>query len=104
MDTEDRVRTLSNKEKLFRLLREKVVITNEQARAVAGSRAAARAWELQKELGKDVIEIRKLKGATWEIRYCQQALARSAETRVALPDDDWGPLSRRPEEQGAFQR
>lgn len=104
MDSEDRERALSNKDKLFRLLKLKRVITNEEARAVAGSRAMGRAHELKKELGDDVIQIRKVHGAVWEIRYQQKALARSAETPVALPDQDWGPLSRLPEERGAYTR
>lgn len=103
MDAEDTIRTLSNKEKVFRLLRERGVITNTEARAVGGSRAMGRVFELKQELGADVIQVRKLSGATWEIRYQQKALARSAETPITYPDADCGPLFRSPDELGAYR-
>lgn len=77
MDAEDSKRAVSNKAKLLAALREKGVLTNEQARRISGSRALARAWELQKE-GHD-ISIRKLKGAIWEIRLNMKPLARDAQ-------------------------
>ena len=85
MDTEDRIRTLSNKEKVFRLLRQKGVVTNTEIRAVGGARGMARVFELKQELGADVIQVRKLRGSTWEIRYQQAPLGRSAETPAAPP-------------------
>lgn len=101
MDAEDQVRTRSNKEKLFALLREKRVITNEEARRVGGSRALGRINELKHELGADVIQVRKLTGGLWEIRYQQPALARSAETPVKAA----APLPLFPDAHlGAFQR
>lgn len=102
MDAEDKLRTLSNKAKLLQLLKSRGVITNEEARRVAGSRAMGRCHELIK--AGEPITVRKVKGATWEIRYQQPALARSAETPVSYPDADCGPLFRSPDEQGAFQR
>ncbi len=80
MDAEDRQRALSNKEKLFALLQERQVITNEQARRVGGARAMGRINELQHELGEDVIQVRKLRGGLWEIRYQQPALGPDAST------------------------
>ena len=85
MDTEDRERALSNKEKVFRLLREKRVVTNTEIRAVGGTRGMARVFELKQALGADVIQVRKLSRATWEIRYQQAPLGRSAETPSAPP-------------------
>ena len=104
MDTEDRGRTQSNKAKLLAALRERGVITNIEAMAIGGSRAMGRIWELKQALGADVIQVRKLAGARWEIRYQQVALARAAETPVRYPDADCGPLFRTPAEQGAYQR
>lgn len=102
MDAEDTLRAKSNKQKVFDLLRERGVITNEQARHVGGSRAMGRVFELKQELGADVIQVRKLTGGLWEIRYQQKALARSAETPVAYADGDIGPLFRDPAERGAY--
>ena len=79
MDAEDKARTLSNKAKLLHALRERGSLTNEQARRIAGSRAMARAWELQRE-GHDV-SIRKLHGGLWEIRLNMKPLGRDAGTR-----------------------
>lgn len=80
MDAEDTIRTLSNKDKLLAALKERRVMTNEEARRIAGSRALARAWELQKD-GHD-ISIRKLHGAIWEIRLNMKPLGRDASTRI----------------------
>ncbi len=102
MDAEDRGRLTKHLEKLLAALQAKGVLTNVEVRAVAGSRGMGRVNELQK-LGHD-IQVRKLTGAIWEVRYNKPALARSAQTPVAQPDGDWGPLSRCAEEQGAFQR
>lgn len=102
MDHEDKLRTLSNKEKLRAALKRRGVLTNIEVRAVAGSRGMGRCHELIKE--GEPITVRKLKGATWEIRYQQPALARSAETPVAFPDADCGPLFRSQAELGAFQK
>jgi len=81
MDAEDRLRTLSNKEKVLAFLRERGFATNEQLRRIGGSRAMARVSELQHE-GHD-ITVRKLKGALWEIRYQQQPMGRDGQTRLA---------------------
>lgn len=80
MDAEDRTRTRSNKAKLLAFLRERGSCTNEQARRIAGSRAMARAWELQKDGHR--IDIRKLTGGLWEIRYEQPPLGRDAGVRA----------------------
>lgn len=80
MDAEDRERTLSNKEKLLRFLKERGSCTNEQARRVAGSRALGRCHELIKE--GHPITVRKIKGAIWELRYDMPPMARDAGTRA----------------------
>ncbi len=103
MDHEDKLRTLSNKAKVLAALKRRGVMTNEEIRAVGGSRGMGRVNELIHE-DKEPITVRKLTGAIWEVRYNAPALARSAETPVTQPDGDWGPLSRCAEEQGAFQR
>lgn len=102
MDAEDRLRTLSNKEKLRAALKRRGVLTNVECRAVGGSRALGRVHELIKE--GEPITVRKLTGAIWEVRYDAPPLARSAETPVSYPDADCGPLFRDPAEQGAFHR
>jgi len=80
MDAEDKQRTLSNKAKLLQALKERGVLTNEQARRIAGSRAMGRANELIKE--GEPITVRKLKGAIWELRYDMKPLGRDAGQRI----------------------
>ena len=80
MDQQDIVRALSNKEKLRAALREKITMTNHEARAVAGVRAMGRCFELQQE--GEPITVRKLDRSTWQLRYNLPALGRSAEHRV----------------------
>lgn len=102
MDSEDRVRTLTNKAKLLAALKLRGVLTNHQCREIGGSRALGRIHELIHDDGEP-ITVRKLNKSTWEVRYQQPALARSAQTPVKAPDGDWGPLSRTPEENGAYR-
>lgn len=82
MDAEDHGRALSNKQKLLLALQRRGVLTNHEARALAGSRAMGRCHELIQE--GYPITVRKLKGATWEIRYAQPPLGRDAQTRKAV--------------------
>jgi hypothetical protein len=102
MDAEDHGRIARHLERLLAALQIKGVLTNVEVRAIAGSRGMGRVNSLQK-MGHP-ITVRKLTGAIWEVRYNAPALARSAETPVAYPDADCGPLFRQPSEQGAFQR
>lgn len=102
MDAEDKRRTLSNKAKLLAALKLRGALTNHQCREIGGSRALGRIHELIHDDGEP-ITVRKLTGGTWEVRYQQPALARSAQTPVKEPDGDWGPLSRTSEENGAFR-
>lgn len=102
MDSEDAVRLSKYLAKLLDVLQVKRVLTNHEVRAIAGSRGMARVTEL-KALGHP-ITTRKLAGSTWQVVYGDAPLARSAETAVAYPDEDCGPLFRSPDELGAFQR
>lgn len=79
MDTEDRERTLSNREKILRFLRKHGSATNQRLRGIGGSRAMGRVHELQK--AGEPITVRKLKGALWEVRYDMKPLGRDAGTR-----------------------
>ena len=79
IDHEDRIRTASNKQKLLEALKARGVLLNHEARAIGGSRALGRIHELIKE--GHPITVRKLKGATWEIRYLMTPLGRDAQTR-----------------------
>lgn len=85
MDAEDRSRTLSNKQKLLAALQARGVMLNHEVRAIAGTRGMGRAHELKVELAKlkppQIITIRKLKGAVWEVRLDLKPLGRDAQTR-----------------------
>lgn len=67
----------SNKTKLLKALQRERVLTNHQARGIAGSRAMGRAWELKAELqaARDkngdgpLLTIRHQSGSTWELWY-----------------------------------
>ena len=83
MDAEDHGRVAKHLQRLLAALQIHGVLTNHQVRAIAGSRGMARATEL-KHMGHP-ITTRKIDGATWEVRYGQPALARSAETPAAPP-------------------
>ncbi len=76
MDTEDRERTISNKEKILRYLQARRYATNQQLRGIGGSRAMGRVHELKHE--GYPISVRKLKGAIWEIRLNDKPLGRDA--------------------------
>jgi hypothetical protein len=80
MDSEDKARTLSNKEKIRAYLKRHGSATNQQLRGIGGSRALGRVHELIKE--GEPITVRKLRGSLWEIRYAIPPLARDAGTRV----------------------
>lgn len=67
MDHQDKLRTLSNREKLLTALKARGVLTNHEARAIGGSRAMGRIHELIH--AGEPITVRKLAGSTWEIRY-----------------------------------
>ena len=79
MDAEDHTRTLSNKEKVLAYLREHGSATNQRLRGIGGARAMGRVNELVKD--GHPITVRKLKGATWEIRYDLKPLGRDAGVR-----------------------
>ena len=80
MDAEDRLRTLSNKDKVLAYLRAHGSATNQRLRGIGGSRAMGRVNELIHE--GHPITVRKLKGADWEIRYDMPALGRDGMHRV----------------------
>jgi hypothetical protein len=80
MDSEDKARTRSNREKVLAYLREHGSATNHRLRGIGGSRALARVHELQK--AGYPITVRKLKGAEWEIRFEQPPMGRDAKSRV----------------------
>jgi hypothetical protein len=101
MDAEDHGRVAKHLARLLAALQIHGVLTNHQVREIAGSRGMARATEL-KNMGHP-ISTRKLAGSVWEVRYDKAALGRSAETPVAYPDADCGPLFRNPEELGAYR-
>jgi len=78
MDHEDTIRTLSNKQKLLAALKRRGRLTNHEARHIGGARAMGRIHELQQS--GEPITVRKLKGATWEIRFAQPALGPDSTT------------------------
>jgi hypothetical protein len=80
MDSEDKARTLTNKQKLLAALKERRVLTNEQVRRIAGARGMGRANELIHE--GHPIAVRKLRGGLWEVRYDMKPLGRDSGTRV----------------------
>lgn len=101
MDADDHGRVAKHLARLLAVLQIKGVMTNHEVRAISGSRGMGRVNTLQK-MGHP-ITTRKITGSTWEVRYNQTALARSAETPVAYPDADIGPLFRTPSERGAYR-
>jgi len=80
MDSEDKARTLSNREKVLAYLREHGSATNQRLRGIGGARAMGRVNELQK--AGYPITVRKIKGSIWEVRWDAPPLGRDAKTRV----------------------
>lgn len=87
VDAEDHARTLSNKEKVRAFLLKHGSASNHRLRGIGGSRAMARAWELQTEYAAEnpvrhVVTIRRIKGSEWEVRLDMVPLGRDASTRI----------------------